>query len=490
MGARTGNEYLRRIKTHSPEVWVGSDRVDDVTEHPTTRGAAHEIARLYDLQHEPDNGFALTTSPSTGDRVGAQFLLPRTREDLAQRREMHRLWSDATCGLMGRTTDFIGSMLTAWNINADFFGDTAERVRAYFDEVREQDLFLTHALADPPVDRSKPPSQQPDPFTYLGVEEETADGLIVSGAKMLATASPYADEILVWPFSLRRYDKADNRYAIAFAIPADTEGIRFVSRQPYAHGNSFDNPLSTRFDEMDAVVIFDRVLVPWERVFINQDYDRVNRIWEINSNAFTGVQTTQRLLSKLEFSAGLARRATEMVKTDQYPHVRDMVAEIVTYIELTRAALHASEATALEHPDGWLIPNVTPLFAIRNSGNRWYPRVRELLQQILAGGLLYQPADVSAFDSPIAGDIEKFYRGADVSAENRIKLYKVAADLVVSGFGGRHELYERFYAGDPMFLRINTQFNLYDFTDPLRLVDGVLNASSAESALADRAGAL
>jgi 4-hydroxyphenylacetate 3-monooxygenase len=464
--------------------------VDDVTEHPTTRGAAHEIARLYDLQHEPDNGFALTTSPSTGDRVGAQFLLPRTREDLAQRREMHRLWSDATCGLMGRTTDFIGSMLTAWNINADFFGDTAERVRAYFDEVREQDLFLTHALADPPVDRSKPPSQQPDPFTYLGVEEETADGLIVSGAKMLATASPYADEILVWPFSLRRYDKADNRYAIAFAIPADTEGIRFVSRQPYAHGNSFDNPLSTRFDEMDAVVIFDRVLVPWERVFINQDYDRVNRIWEINSNAFTGVQTTQRLLSKLEFSAGLARRATEMVKTDQYPHVRDMVAEIVTYIELTRAALHASEATALEHPDGWLIPNVTPLFAIRNSGNRWYPRVRELLQQILAGGLLYQPADVSAFDSPIAGDIEKFYRGADVSAENRIKLYKVAADLVVSGFGGRHELYERFYAGDPMFLRINTQFNLYDFTDPLRLVDGVLNASSAESALADRAGAL
>jgi 4-hydroxyphenylacetate 3-monooxygenase len=167
-----------------------------------------------------------------------------------------------------------------------------------------------------------------------------------------------------------------------------------------------------------------------------------------------------------------------------------MVAEIVTYIELTRAALHASEATAIEHKDGWLIPNVTPLFAIRNSGNRWYPRVRELLQQILAGGLLYQPADVSAFDSPIAEDIEKFYRGADVSAEDRIKLYKVAADLVVSGFGGRHELYERFYAGDPMFLRINTQFMLYDFSDPLRLVDGILNATSAEAALAGRAGAL
>lgn len=489
MGARTGAEYLARIKEHSPEVWLGADRVDDVTEHPATSGAAREIAKLYDLQHDPANAaVALTTSPSTGDQVGAQFLLPRTQEDLAQRREAHRLWSDATFGLMGRTTDFIGSMLTAWQINADFFGDGADRVRAYFEEVRENDLFLSHALADPPVDRSKPPSQQPDPFTYLGVEEETEEGLIVSGAKMLATASPYADEILVWPFSLRRYDKADNRYAISFAIPADTDGIRFISRQAFGQGNSFDNPLSTRFDEMDAVVVFDRVLIPWERVFINQDYDRVNRIWEINSNAFTGVQTSVRLLSKLEFAAGLARRATEMVKTDQFPHVKDMVAEIVTYIELTRSAILAAEVGAEEHPDGFLIPNVTPLFAVRNSGNRWYPRVRELLQQILAGALLYQPADVSGFDSPIRADLEKFYRGADVSAEDRIKLYKVAADLVISGFGGRHELYERFYAGDPMFLWINTQFNLYDWTNPLALVDNVLSASSVEGALAERAG--
>lgn len=489
MPARTGREYLERIKQHSPEVWVGGERVDDVTEHASTRGAAAEIARLYDLQHDPRHAdFALTTSPSTGDAVGAQFLLPRTHEDLVQRRAQHGLWADATFGLMGRTTDFIGSMLTAWTIHADFLGgESGERVRAYFDHVRENDLFLTHALTDPPVDRSKSPSQQDDPFTYLGVEEETSEGLIVSGAKMLATASPYADEILVWPFSLRQYDEADKAYAISFAVPADTDGIRFISRQPYAQGNSFDQPLATRFDEMDAVVVFEHVLIPWERVFINQDPDRVNRIWQINSNAFTGVQTSVRLLSKLRFAAGLAKRVTETVKTDQFPQVKDMVAEIVTYIELTEAAVIASEATATEHPDGYLVPNVQPLFAIRNSGNRWYPRVRELLQLILAGGLLYQPADVTAFESPIRGDLEKFYRGADVSAEERIKLNKVAADLVVSGFGGRHELYERFYAGDPMFLRVNTQFNLYDWEHPLRLVDEVLAHTTAERTLAERA---
>jgi len=484
MGARTGKQYLDRLSRHSPEVWIGKERVKDVTRHPATQAAAREIARLYDLQHqEPYREFMLFPSPKTGEPVGTQFLLPRTREDLLKRRKMHKLWADATLGLMGRTTDFIGAMLTAWAANAHFFGDTADRVRAYFEYVRENDLFLTHALADPPVDRSKPPSGQPDPFTYLGVVEETKEGLIVSGAKMLATAAPYADEILVWPFSLRKYTPEDRRYAIAFAIPTDTPGLRFLSREPYGGSNRFDHPLASRFDEMDAVAVFDHVLVPWERVFINQDWERVNRIWEINSNAFTGHQTSVRLLSKLQFVAGLARRAAEMVKTHQFTHVQDMIGEITTYIELTRGAIVASEAEAKPNREGVLFPEVRYLFAIRNSGNRWYPRVKEILQLILAGGLLYHPASVEAFDSPIRKDLEKFYRGPEVSAEERIKIYKVAADLAVSSFGGRHELYERFYAGDPMFLRINTQYHLYDWEEPLRLVDEFLGSYNAKEVL-------
>lgn len=484
MSARTGNQYLERIRKHSPEVWIGADRVTDVTAHSATRGAAHEIARLYDLQHDARyRGDMLFTSPTTGQQVGTQFLVPTKQEDLVRRRRAHKIWADATCGLMGRTTDFIGAMLTAWYVNADFFGDTADRVRDYFEYVRENDLFLTHAIIDPPVDRSKPPSQQPDRFTYLGVEEEAEEGLIVSGAKMLATAAPYADEILVWPFSRRNHEAADGPYALAFAIPTNSAGLRFISREPYSGGNRFDHPLASRFDEMDAVVVFDRVLVPWNRVFLNQDYDRVNRIWEINSNAFTGVQSGARLMSKLQFVAGLAKRATELVRTDQFPQVRDMLGEITTYIELTRAALIASETTAETTASGALVPNVTPLYAVRNSGNRWYPRVRELLQLTVAGGLLYQPADVSAFRSEIAGDVDKFYRGPEVAAEDRVKLYKVAADLAVSGFGGRHELYERFYAGDPLFLRINTQFQMYDWAQPLDLVDSLLDSYGVDDVL-------
>jgi 4-hydroxyphenylacetate 3-monooxygenase len=172
-----------------------------------------------------------------------------------------------------------------------------------------------------------------------------------------------------------------------------------------------------------------------------------------------------------------------MVNTDKFTHVQDMIGEITTYIELTRGAIVASEADAKPNSEGVLFPEVRYLFAIRNSGNRWYPRVREILQLILAGGLLYQPASVEAFDSPVRKDIEKFYRGPQVSAEERVKIFKVAADLAVSSFGGRHELYERFYAGDPMFLRINTQYHLYNWEEPLRLVDEFLRSYSAREVL-------
>ncbi len=399
---------------------------------------------------------------------------------MKNRRLMHKDWASETFGLMGRSTDFMSAMLTAWYINADFFGPYADNVRNYFEHVRENDLYLTHVLIDPQVDRGKAPSEQPDEYTYLGVVKETDAGIIVRGAKMLATAGPYADEMLVWPFHLRKPTEKDYKYAISFALPLNTLGVRLIAREPFTRQSVFDHPLASRFDELDGVVVFDDVLVPWERVFIYQDVERVNTIWKLNSNAFTGHQTAIRLQTKLQFLAGLVMRATEMVNTNQFPHVQDMMGEITTYIELIKAAVLASEAAAEPRPDGIYMPNVAPLYAIRNSGNRWYPRVREIIQLVVAGGLMYQPANADVFDGPIANDIQKYYRGAEVTAEEKVKLFKVAADIGVSDFGARHELYERFYAGDPMFLRIQTQYIGYDKREPLDLIDRLLSSYGIE----------
>lgn len=481
MGARRGTDYIERLKSNPPETWIGNEKVTDPTTHPLVAPAVKSIAGLYDSQWQPDKKpYMLFESPKTGNLVGTSFKVPRSKEDLKIRRLMHKDWAEQTFGMMGRSTDFMSAMLTAWYINADFFGSYADNIRNYFEYVRENDLYLTHVLIDPQVDRGKAPSEQPDEFTYLGVVKETDKGIIVRGAKMLATAGPYADEMLVWPFHLRKPTEKDYKYAISFALPLNTPGVRLIAREPFTRKSVYDHPLASRFDELDGVVVFDDVLVPWERVFIYQDVERVNTIWKLNSNAFTGHQSSIRLQIKLQFLAGLVMRATEMVNTNQFPHVQDMIGEITTYIELIRAAVLASEATAEPTSAGIYFPNVTPLFAVRNSGNRWYPRVREIIQLVVAGGLMYQPSSVDVFDSPIAKDIQKYYRGATVPAEEKIKLFKAAADIAVSDFGSRHELYERYYAGDPMFLRIQTQYTGYDKKEALSLVDSLLESYGVE----------
>jgi|FaiFalDrversion3_1042247.scaffolds.fasta_scaffold00241_5 4-hydroxyphenylacetate 3-monooxygenase len=466
MGARTGKEYLERLAKEGPEVWLGEERVRDVTAHPALREAAFQIARLYDLQHqEPYRGYMLFPSPTTGDPVGTQFLLPRSPEDLERRRRMHKTWADATYGLMGRTTDFLSAQLTGWYISADYFAPYSENVKRYFEYIRENDLFLTHALANPAFDRTRPPSQQADPFLVLGAVRETERGIVVRGAKMIATAGPYADEILVWSFSHSQYTEETAPYALAFAIPTNSPGLKFICREPYGGGDRFDHPLASRYDEMDTVAIFDDVLVPWDRIFIYRDPDKVNNIYKTAMAAFSAHQTAVRLLSKLEFAAALARYGAKMLKVDQFLHVQDMIGEITTYAELTRAGILAAEAGAKHDAQGYLIPDKKPLVAVRNAANRWYPRVREILQLVFAGHLMYLPASDRAFASPIREYVEKYYQGAGVSAKERTRLLRAVADLAVHSFGGRHELYERFYAGDPIRLRAAQQYLGYDWSE-------------------------
>lgn len=475
MAAIEGIDYLNRLKNNPPETWMGDELIKDPTSHPLVAPPARSIAKLYDLQWDEDKkDYMLYRDPATGELEGTQYLVPRSKDDLRKRGLMHQEWAKASYGFMGRSTDFMSAQLVGWYANAEFFGDYANNVRDYLDYIRKNDLYLTHVLINPQVDRSQPPSKQPDEFTYLGVVRETEEGLIVRGAKMMATAGPYADEVVVYPFTNQKMGPEDYKYSISFAVPMSTPGLRCIARESFVKESQQDYPLASQYDELDGILVFDDVLVPWNRVFINQDPTKVNQILGFTS-LFTAHQSTIRLLTKLQFVAGLAMKATEIVNTNVFPQVQDMMGEITTYIELCKAAITASEANAQPNKDGIYIPDFKPLSAIRNSGNRWYPRTREILQLILAGGLMYQPSSFKVFDSPIKEDIEKYFRGADVSAREKIQIYKLASELTVSAFGSRHELYERYYAGDPLFLRINSQYKNYDKTECLSLVESLIN---------------
>ena len=193
-------------------------------------------------------------------------------------------------------------------------------------------------------------------------------------------------------------------------------GLRCIARESFVRESKMDYPLASQFDELDGILVFDDVFVPWERVFIYKDPARVNQVLNLTS-LYTGHQSTIRLMTKLQFIAGLAMKATDVINTNVFPQVQDLMGEITTYVELCRAAITASEENAKPNEQGIYIPDFRPLSAIRNSGNRWYPRTREILQQILAGGLMYQPSSFKVFDSPIKEDIEKYFRGADIRSK-------------------------------------------------------------------------
>jgi aromatic ring hydroxylase len=271
---------------------------------------------------------------------------------------------------------------------------------------------------------------------------------------MIATAAPFADEILVWPFP-PTLTEAESRYALVFIIPVATPGLKIICRESFTRPEPFaDHPLSARFDEMDAVAVFDHVLVPWERVFLKGDVRLVGGMYAgTRVRELTAHQTNSRLLSKLEFVYGLLCLIAEAIGVQNAPNIQEMLGEAATYVEIIKSILLASELEAEVDPtNGVMYPALQPLQIGRTWGPRIYPRLMEMVRRLGAGGLMQLPATVEAFSSPIGPDLEKYYRGARISARDKVGLFKLAWDLVGSDFGSRHLLYELFYAGDPSML--------------------------------------
>ena len=286
MAARTGKEYIARLREQAAEVHLFGERVKDVTTHPALRNGVNSVAGLYDMQHDPALRDDMTyVSPTTGDRVGTSFITPRTVHDLEHRRKMMGYWARATLGAMGRTPDFLNVSLMAMAGAGDYFAQNRpefrQNIQRYYEHVRENDLVLTHTLIN--LQRNRSPLAAPLEDTTevaLSVVKEKDDGMVVRGARVLATLGPLSDEIAVYPSRSHRLPgNAPEMYSFAFAIPCNTPGIKFLCRESFDLGRShFDHPLGSRFEEMDARVFFDDVLVPWERVFLLGDVELCNNM--------------------------------------------------------------------------------------------------------------------------------------------------------------------------------------------------------------------
>ena len=467
MGITTGKAYLASLDDDR-QIWMEGERVPRVTADRRFAGAAGSVAALYDMQHDPALRERMTyRSPTSGETVGLSFIQPASVDDLVRRRGMMKLWADATCGMLGRSPDYMNVMLTGFASAHRTFGERepqfAENVRNYYLYMRENDLTMTHTLLNPQVDRSRPVEQQAKDLAARIVDETDA-GLVIRGARMVSTLAAFSHEIMVMPSTFVAVNKAAEPYAFGFSIPVASRGLRFICRPSVAHleaASPMDFPLSFRFEEQDAMAVFDDVLVPWERVFIHRDPVMCNGLYD-RTGAMPQVmhQFTTKNLAKSEFMMGLAFAMARSTNIDQHLHVQNMLAELIQFAEFCRACLRASEVDAAPNAEGVVTPAAMPLWTVRMMYAPMFRRMCEIIQTLGAGGLVAVPSYAET-ESAVWGDVESYFQAANADARTRIKLFRLAFDAAVSSFAGRQQLYERYYSGDPVRLA-SSLYNLYD----------------------------
>jgi 4-hydroxyphenylacetate 3-monooxygenase oxygenase component len=470
INARTGQQYLDQLAKDRREIWLEGELVHNPLEHPRLAQAARTLARVFDLQHEHADEM-LVPSPDDGALVNASHLIPRSKEDLERRRHTIELTAAVTGGTMGRTPDYLNVTFACFAGRADVWArrgneQGAANIVAYQKLMRDRDLSTTHSIMNPQVDRSKPEAEQAAGEVALHRVGETSDGIVVRGARMLATLAPYADELSVYPGSDIR--PQDGSYALAFAIPMGAPGLKFLCRDSFSKSRSaFDYPLSSRFDEMDAVAVFDDVVVPWDRVFLNGDTIGYSEV--ITDTGWRGHimhQAFTRAHVKLLFAFGLGHLMANTTGVVRFDHIQEKLGQIWNMAELTRSALVAAEAGSALDEGGVWYPDDRPFLALRGEMPKWMPHVNDLLQLIGGGGFMCTPSEAD-LNGPAGDLIAKYFQAAGADAERRIRLFRLAWDFVGSDLGGRGELYERFYLSDSWRMTALA----YNIADKSRAVD-------------------
>lgn len=452
MGIRTGAEVIEGLRD-GRQVFIDGEQVKDVTTDRRFVGGARTIAELYDMQHDPETADVMSyPSPATGAPVGLSFIQAASKDDLARRRVMVKHWHDHTFGMFGRAPDFINVMLAGYAAATETFGPYAENVQRYYEFARDGDLVSTHSLTNPQVDRSRDITEQEKDLAARAVKETDA-GIVIRGARMLATLGVFSDELLVMPapsYPLPETEEA-KKFAIGFAIPVAAPGIRQICRPAVVHqqaGSTLDFPLSSKLDETDCMVVFDDVLVPWERVFIYRDVEVFNSLYRTTgAGLHMAHQFTTKDLAKAEFMMALAFTLVRTTRVDVHLHIQGMLAELINYTEVVRSCLMTSEALADAGPNGTVLPDHGPLDAVRFLYPQMFRRSCEIIQTIGAGGLFMVPS-FAELSGPVANDVERYYQAAATGSRERIKLFRLAYDATLSSFSGRQQLYEKYFAGD------------------------------------------
>lgn len=461
-----GKTYLNRINRLGNNVWIDGKPVSgNISDHPAFSGVMSSQAKLYDLQRQPDLLDSLTfISSKTGQRVPMSYLEPKSKVDLSRRSLAFQIRARYHGGMMGRSPDYMNTVVMAFAACAELFGNPKgiENMRRYYDFCQGNDISLTHTFINPQTNRSAIHFDNADDPIAARMIAQNDQGIVIHGARLLATQGGITDEIMVFPTGAFHFDQG---YAYAFCIPSNTPGLKFLSRESFDYGKSiFDHPLGARFEETDSIVVFDHVIVPWDRVFLHGDTETASKLY--SESGFIPHQVhhvTSKNIVKIEFILGIIQSMIDSINIGEYQHIQEKTAKVIISLETLKALLTAAETHASLDRWGTMTPDRKPLLAAMNIFPRIYPRLIEIIQLIGASGLVSIPG-IKDFSSAQGADLRKYLQGTDRDGYEKVKLFRLAWDLSLSAFAGRQTLYERFFFGDPVRLA-GTLYREYDRTE-------------------------
>ena len=478
MTLRGGNDYIESLDD-GRAVYLDGERLERVADHPAFASQIRVIADLYDsVRASPEEDGLWETDAATGERVALSWQVPRSTADLRARRRMHEFWAQGSYGLMGRTPDHVAAMVSAFAGSQEVFrrasASCADNVVRFYEQARRDDPYLAYVIVPPQVDRSKPAHQQPEPFLYAGVVKERDDGVVVRGAQMIGTSAVMADAVILACIIPLR--PGDEDYAISAVIPCGAPGLRIYPRRPYATvaTSVFDYPLSSRFDEVDSLVVFDDVHVPWENVFVYRDIELAgDQFHGTGAHVLGNFQALVRFVVKLGFAAGLGARLAELHGIASLPPVQAQLGEIAGMCATFESIVLAAESGAVTRGDiVW--PSPTYVYTGMTLQRRLVVDLMRALRELAGASMIAVPSSERNFLSEeTAAHTRRYYQSASATAEERVKFLKLLWDFVGSEFAGRQLQYEMFYSAAQHISDLRV-FESYDWGPGRALVERCL----------------
>lgn len=490
-GVKNGQDHIKSLRD-GRAIYLNGQIVDDVTTHDGYRNAVQTSGMIYDYQAAPENIERMTFELESGRRVGRTWQLPRSYEDLVERRKALTEMSELTGGFLGRCPAHVSSSLAGQYMAAEVLDEhdpsRGRAFRDWFHYAREEDLFMTYVINNVQGDRSKAFGDQGEGAEDMvaRIVDEDSEGITIRGAKLFATSSIMANEIFVG--SGQPLKPGEEALAFSCTLPMNAKGMKLLSRKSFEQhaGSEYDYPLSTRFDENDALVFFDDVKVPWERVFVYRDTAMCRKqLHATPAHVYANYQSQIRLSVKLRFLVGLARGIAEAIGTVTMPAVMDTLGKLASQAALIEGMVYGMEAKG-RFVNGYYVPDAHLLYTAQVQSQEMYPEIIGAIRELAGGALLMLPSSVEDFTNAEVETIIKYTQVSPaMSGLDRVKLFKLIWDAVGSEFASRHLQYEMFYAGAKYVTRGNS-FRTYDWDRAKSTPNRLLSTYTLEESLKSR----